>query len=294
MERLMEARRRVSKARALKPIQEEVEAAMEKGWKAQARITLKGFEKMQRVWPVKEALTPGPSPKMGEGKRAQAPTGMLLEAVGEGEVDDIFEKAAEETFELFDEPLTAAAAQALESGAAALIGKLGVKISFDLKNPRAVKYLKEYGAQLVKQINETTRLDLRTTVGYGLEHGWSYTKTARAIQERFKGYYEPGSWWNFDAPRPQEHIASRAHLIAVTESGNAYEAGNYAAAEDLADAGIQIEKQWSTMGDDKVSEGCRENEAEGWIPYDQAHKSGDQHPLRFPGCRCDEEYRVRD
>jgi hypothetical protein len=154
-------------------------------------------------------------------------------------------------------------------------------------------YLEAHGAELVKQINETTREHLRHVVNHALDNGWSYKKTALAIQKRFAGYYDPGSWWNFDAPRPQGHISSRAHLIAVTEAGNAYEVGNFIVTQDLADSGIKTEKRWSTIGDNRVSEGCRENEAEGWIPSEQNHVSGHAHPLRFPGCRCDEMYRVK-
>lgn len=283
-ERLVEARRKVSKMRALRPVQADIESSMETGWKAQSRAFLKEFESLQRSWP--EAIQ--------EGRRLRT---WLLEAVTEGDIDPLFDKAAKKTFKLFSEPLTEAAAAAVKAGAFGLVARLGIDYSFDLANPRAAAYLKTYGALLVKQINETTMSDIRTTVTYGLENGWSYTKTAKSLQERFKGYYEPGSWWNFDSPRPQGHIASRAHLVAVTESGNAYEVGNYVVVKDLAAAGIQMEKKWSTMGDDKVSDECRKNGEDGkdgWIPEDQAHSSGDMHPLRFPGCRCDEYYQVKE
>ena len=65
---------------------------------------------------------------------------------------------------------------------------------------------------------------------------------------------------------------------------------------DALDAGLDVEKHWSTMGDDKVSDECLLNEQDGedgWIPLEQAHTSGHMHPLRFPGCRCDELYRVK-
>ena len=65
-------------------------------------------------------------------------------------------------------------------------------------------------------------------------------------------------------------------------------------AQDLADHGIEMEKQWSSMKDDKVSDGCNANELDGWIPISQPHSSGDMHPLRFPGCRCDELYRRKE
>jgi len=45
-----------------------------------------------------------------------------------------------------------------------------------------------------------------------------------------------------------------------------------------------------TSKDDKVSDGCRENEEEGPIPLNQYHASMHMQPPRFPGCRCYEKY----
>ena len=91
----------------------------------------------------------------------------------------------------------------------------------------------------------------------------------------------------FAVGKPQLHIESRAHLIAVTEVGEAYSAGSLAAGEALEEAGVAMEKSWSTVGDDRVSAGCLGNEDAGWIPLNDDFPSGHQRPLRFPGCRCD-------
>jgi hypothetical protein len=189
------------------------------------------------------------------------------------------------TVKLFSTPIDAAVAKALELGGIAMFAELGMKVSFSLSNPRAVDYLKDYGAELVKGINETTRDTLQTLITQATEEGWSYKKTAEAIIARFD---------EFAVGTGQAHIDSRAHLIAVTETGNAYEQGNFIVAQDLQDAGLTMEKSWSTVGDVKVSEGCKTNEAEGWIGIDQAHSSGHQRPLRFPGCRCEERYRMKE
>jgi hypothetical protein len=124
-------------------------------------------------------------------------------------------------------------------------------------------------------------------IARAIEAGRSYDEIAEDIQSQFKHYYEPGSYWAFDAPRPQGHIDSRAHLIAVTESGQAYVEGNLIVGRDLAAAGLPMEKKWLTVGDNRVSQGCQENEAAGWIPLDELFPSGHDAPLRFPGCRCD-------
>lgn len=283
MARLIEATAHYSKRRALKPVERKLEKAMKKAFQAQSRAYMQEFKTLEEQWPVVEA------------NRQLDPIGIFLlrEAIDGGILDPLFDKAMLKTLQVFAAPLKAAMWAALQAGSKRLIADLRLPISFSLKNPRALAYLETHGAELVKQINETTREQLRHVVNHALDNGWSYKKTALSIQKRFAGYYDPGSWWNFDAPRPQKHIDSRAHLIAVTEAGNAYEEGNYIVVQDLADAGLKTEKFWSTMGDDRVSEGCRANEAEGWISSEQNHISGHAHPLRFPGCRCDEMYRVR-
>jgi hypothetical protein len=189
-----------------------------------------------------------------------------------------------ETVKLFTAPINTAVAKALEYGGIGMLAELGMKARFDLSNPRAVDYLRNYGADRVTNINETTREYLQTLIGHATAEGWSYSRTAEAIIERFE---------EFAIGKPQEHIDSRAHLIAVTETGEAYEEGNRIVAKDLQDAGVDMEKMWSTVGDTKVSEGCKANEADGWIGIDKAHSSGHLRPLRFPGCRCEERYRMK-
>ena len=169
---------------------------------------------------------------------------------------------------------------ALEAGGQALAAEYG--ISFSLKNPRAVEYVRGYGAQLVTKVNDTTRAEIRDIVKRGTEEGWSYDQIAEEITDRFAEFAEG---------KPQLHIDSRAHLVAVTETGNAYEEGNRIVAQEMAAAGLTMEKKWLTVGDDRVSEGCRTIEAAGWIPLDEQFPSGHERPLRFPGCRCDCLYR---
>jgi uncharacterized protein with gpF-like domain len=138
---------------------------------------------------------------------------------------------------------------------------------------------------MVTKINDTTRDYLQTIITQATDEGWSYQRTAEAITDRYK---------EFAIGKPQEHIDSRAHLIAVTETGNAYAEGNLIVAKDLQDAGITMEKAWSTVGDNKVTAECQANEDQGWIPLQDEFLSGHQRPLRFPGCRCDLLTRVKE
>lgn len=157
-------------------------------------------------------------------------------------------------------------------------------ISFKLPNPRAVAYAKEEAAKHITQISETTRDTIHGMIVKGIDEGASYDKVAREIKGRFS---------EFAIGKPQHHIASRAHLVAVTENANAYEAGGRMLVDDLEDAGLEMEKSWNTVGDGKVSDGCLENEGVGWILAKEEFPSGDQHPPRFPSCRCNTQYRVK-
>lgn len=236
----------------------------------------------------------------------------FLEAAGEAEkarIEEELERAAGKAFaqsgEAFGEAaqagteIAAATEVALDAGRPAMTEaiqtattqaiQLGMEqeatalgISFDLENPRAVAYAEEHAAEMVTKIDEETRRQIHDIVRQGTDEGWSYDQIAKAITERFE---------QFAVGKPQEHIDSRAHLVAVTEVGNAYEEGNLIVAEGLADAGLEMEHAWASVGDSRVSEGCRENEAAGWIPQEQPFPSGHMRPLRFPGCRCTCLYR---
>lgn len=148
---------------------------------------------------------------------------------------------------------------------------------WDLENPRAVKWFQKNGGSLkyIKGIQDTTADSLKTVITTALDEGWSYNDTAKEIRKLF------------DGPISRD----RAKLIAVTEAAHAYEAGNREFGKSLQDEGIVMEKSWQNSGDGKVSDGCLENTADGWIPIDEPHTSGDQNPPRFPGCRCWEIYR---
>jgi hypothetical protein len=250
-----------------------LEIAMRKGFREQGSLLARKLRQVKRYF------SEGSDPF----KQHDAWLNMKFnEALPPSEFTKIWAEVTLETAKVFSAPIDAAVAKALEYGGMAMIAELGMKLKWDLKNPRAVQYLKDYGAAQVTNINETTRNYLQTLITQAAEEGWSYKRTAEAIIERFE---------EFAVGKPQAHIDSRAHLIAVTETGNAYEEGNRIIAKDLQDAGIEMEKYWSTVKDDKVSEGCVENEAAGWIKIDQEFPSGHQRPLRFPGCRCECRYR---
>ena len=132
-------------------------------------------------------------------------------------------------------------------------------------------------AERIAGINDTTRGIIRELIELAQKEQWSYTKLAARIRAAFA---------EFARPAAQRHIRDRAELVAITEMGQAFVDGQIDATTKLILRGAQIEKAWLTVGDDRVSAGCRANDAAGWIPFAQAFPSGHAAPLRFPGCRC--------
>lgn len=147
-----------------------------------------------------------------------------------------------------------------------------------LPNLRAQEYAKKHAAEAVTQINDTTRKEIARIVSDGVKSGSSYNDIAKAIKDKFE---------EFAVPMPQKHVSNRAVLVAVTELANAYCEGSAQVGNYLQDNGVKMMKAWQTLEDDRVSDGCKENERVGWIPINKEFPSGHMHPPRFPGCRCD-------
>ena len=143
--------------------------------------------------------------------------------------------------------------------------------------PPLTRDMRRRAAERIAGIDDTTLGLLRTLIEQAIGEEWAYTKLASAIRTLFR---------DFGRAVPQRHLRDRAELIAVTEIGQAYIDGQLDNAQRLVDRGAQIEKSWLTVGDDRVSDGCRFNADQGWIPLAQTFRSGHAAPLRFPGCRC--------
>lgn len=203
------------------------------------------------------------------------------------------ESAATDFDDLFDDATLATSADmqaAIETnikksvliGGKSLISDFRASTIFSLTNPRAVAYTTDHAATSIVGIDSHSKADIRRLVVLAVEHGTSYTTLSQQIKARYQ---------QFAIGVPQQHIRSRAELIAVTEIGNAYQAGNYAAAKTLEDNGLILQKSWYNRGDKNVSDGCKANTAAGWIDLEEAFPSGHMTPLRFPGCRCAAQYR---
>ncbi|MCX6024011.1 MAG: hypothetical protein NTZ05_20225 [Chloroflexi bacterium] len=203
LERFLEAAAEDRKTRALAPIERKLKAAMAAAFRSQRREFLRRFAK--------------PKPKLPAQTKAARPR-HLREAVGE-EWEPFFDLALHEGIDAMMATIEESAAAGVQAGITSALTELAAPevvaeaaaklgISFDLKNPRAVAYLQNYGALRVASINSTTRDYLRTVITQAVDEGWSYQRTAKAITDRYR---------EFAVGSPLQHIESRAELIAVTE-----------------------------------------------------------------------------
>lgn len=198
------------KEKALRPAQRKLEKALARAFRKQGAAVVAALTKVSGDFPAEEAR------RIREAPRDYLP---------------LIDRALDETAEAFIEAIEPAVQAALLAGGEVLldlIDDLPDNIAFNLKNPRAVAYMRQYGARQVAAINEATRSYLQTILTEATENGWSWQRTAEAITERYQEFAA-------GVPGPK-HIQSRAELIAVTETGNAYEAGNEMAAAHLVDA----------------------------------------------------------
>jgi len=197
----------------------------------------------------------------------------------------ILESVQASTRDLYEGPVSAAHVEAYRRGIRSAAVALKYDLDFDLLNPRAASYLTGRAAANVAGIQATTRREIARILEKGFAEGWSYSRVAGEISRRYE---------RFAVGVPQEHLRSRAELIAVQESAEAYGQGNLDGAREIDAAGIGMEKSWGTAGDPRVDQPCRDNEAAGWIGIDEAFPTGAQREPDHIACRCFVRYRRRE
>lgn len=142
----------------------------------------------------------------------------------------------------------------------------GVPIAFEgPPSSEAIAWAKKHSATLVQGMNEETQKRLAHTISEGIKNKRGIPGLARDIKGTFA-----------------DMTKHRSELIARTETANAL---SEASLESMEAMGING-KEWVTAGDDRVSDECSGNEAEGVIPTDQAFSSGAMAPPEHPDCRC--------
>ena len=129
----------------------------------------------------------------------------------------------------------------------------------------AVKWAKERSAQLVTKMDAETKKRLARMISDGIKNKRGIPGLARDIRKTF------GDMTKY-----------RSELIARTETANALGESFMVRGKQLGVTG----KEWITVGDDRVSLECQENEAAGVIPFNQAFPTGKMTIPQHPMCRC--------
>lgn len=133
-----------------------------------------------------------------------------------------------------------------------------------LTGQKAADWAEERAAQLVTDINETTRRKIADAVERAIEEQLGPKRLAsllRDVDEEFEAY--------------------RANMIASTELNFAFSS---AALDSMGSDGMKYKT--IVLSPDACDEICGENEDEGPIPIGDAFQSGDFAPPFHPNCRC--------
>lgn len=136
--------------------------------------------------------------------------------------------------------------------------------TFDLKNPRAVKWLDNHALELATQVPETIKGSMGAIISDGIANGQSI----QTIRDNIGVFYDDNSQW-------------MAERVARTETITAYEQGSLEGAKQ----GNLTQKSWIKQGDTEPDI-CNDNEDEGWIAIDDDFVSGDDAPAAHPNCEC--------
>lgn len=182
-----------------------------------------------------------------------------------------------------------------------------LEFRFDLVNPRAVEWVRENGARLVKDIEQAQRESIRQIVARGIEDGLSPAEQARLIRERvgllpqqeqsLAEYEDELRAAGVDddkvegklSRRLDEMLSNRATVIARQETIVAAYQGARESWRQMTEDGLlgdEAEQEWVTATDDRLCEDCEPLDGrtakldEEFAPG--IYQPGDPHPL----CRC--------
>lgn len=163
------------------------------------------------------------------------------------------------------------------------LAEIGVEVEIELNKAAGKRYAERFSAELIGQINNTTRNRLRDGIVDVIAGGGTFAEASRTIRDVFDGRRD------------------NADTIARTEMLGAY---NFASLDAAKQSGVVVGKSWMTAEDELVREAHSAAEEDGPIGIDEAWTmAGNDGPatLAFPGdpdgppelvcnCRCVLQY----
>ena len=133
------------------------------------------------------------------------------------------------------------------------------------RDPAVGKWFEKYSFELIKSLDEETKRRLGKALADAIMEQRGIPGATRAVREVAEGMEK----W-------------RAERIARTEVKRGLNRG-------ALDRAISIggkQKEWITVGDDRVSPECESNEGEGRIPIGDSFSGGTHEPPQHANCRC--------
>lgn len=156
---------------------------------------------------------------------------------------------------------------------------IAVGLSFDIKNEDAIAWAETRVGELIKWVDETTQKEIQSIIESAFTNGKSMNEIKDEIFAKFIQYSE-----------------YRASLIAVMETGNAYQQGKKAQFWRYQEKfGVVGFKRSKTQGDSNVRPTHIQNQLAWWIPANQNFPWTwtDDAPHGF-NCRCNVTYSIYD
>jgi len=164
------------------------------------------------------------------------------------------------------DPIAKAIKKRMEDGYAAATTALGLaKAKPPLASYDATAYAAARAADLVTEIDGTTRALIRSTIVQALEEGWTKEELAKALSEDYA------------------FSAARAATIAATELADAL---THVELEAWRESGVVKSIQWVVSDAEGVCAVCEANEEAGPVDLGNIFPSGDDGPPAHPNCRC--------
>jgi len=142
---------------------------------------------------------------------------------------------------------------------------LGITVGFDVTNPRVVNFIREHGAEAVKNISNTTMEKLRATLEEGVKNGESIPKLSQRIADEYRQMKD-----------------YRTDRIARTETAAA---SNQGTLEAYKQSEVVEKKEWITAHDERVCEICEPLDGE-TVDLKSNFSIGVDAPPAHVSCRC--------
>lgn len=162
--------------------------------------------------------------------------------------------------------------------AAEVATAVGAELVFDVANPFAVEWMREYGARFVTNVTDSTRQAIADYLAEAIESGRSYSESAAEVkrlvagldsnsQRRLAAYRRGLEELGVSGKELQDRLAAyaeallneRAQLIASYETVRATNAGQEVAWRIAQDKGLlsaKAKREWITTPDDRLCPDC--------------------------------------